>query len=241
LPTPFKRGDDVEMTSDGSNPLIARIQTLFQRDLALENDSLRQENQILRSKLGARVPLTDADRRILVRFGLRIKERLHEIASIASPESRAKWTFDNTPRMAGRPRKSPEAEALVVNLAEENSAWGYTRIAGELKKLGHIVSPSLVRDVLRRHGLPTAPNRKGATWKQFIQSHLDVTWAADFFAEEVLPCRCLIHDRDSVFIAFDAIIRTDGIVQFPLLTRITLRTPRRLNATPVSAGFSIWR
>ena len=62
---------------------------------------------------------------------------------------------------------------------------GYKRISGELKKLGHRACPSYVRDVLRRHGLPPAPNRKGLSWKQFLQSHLDATWAADFFTEEV--------------------------------------------------------
>src|ERR1035437_1853131 len=59
-----------------ANPLIAKVQQLFSRDLALENDYLRQENQILRSKLGPRVPLTEADRRRLVKYGLRIKSRL---------------------------------------------------------------------------------------------------------------------------------------------------------------------
>lgn len=42
-----------------------------------------------------------------------------------------------------------------------------------------------MREVFRRLGLPPAPNRKGPSWKQFLQSHLEVTWAADFFTEEV--------------------------------------------------------
>ena len=41
-------------------PLITTIQQLFSEDLARENDFLRQENKILRSKLGRRVPLTGA-------------------------------------------------------------------------------------------------------------------------------------------------------------------------------------
>ena len=52
--------------SKSTNSLIAKIDQLFNRDLALENDYLRQENRILRSKFGRRVPLTEADRRILV-------------------------------------------------------------------------------------------------------------------------------------------------------------------------------
>jgi hypothetical protein len=56
---------------NSANPLVARVHQLFSHDLALENDYLRQENRILRSKFGTRVPLTEADRRILVKYGLK--------------------------------------------------------------------------------------------------------------------------------------------------------------------------
>jgi len=181
-------------------PLITTIQKLFSEDLAKENDFLRQENKILRSKLGKRVPLTDADRRLLVRYGLPIKQRLAEVISIVSPETllawhrrmkQQKWTFDNSPKRPGRPAKTKDTEELALRMAEEN-AWGYVRIAGELKKLGHTISPSWVRDLLKKHGLPPCPQRMGLSWKQFIQSHLDVTWAADFFTEEVWTCCGLV-------------------------------------------------
>jgi hypothetical protein len=45
-------------SQNSANPWIAMVQQLFSRDLPLENDYLRQENKILRSKLGARVPLS---------------------------------------------------------------------------------------------------------------------------------------------------------------------------------------
>jgi putative transposase len=179
---------------NSANPLVAKVQQLFSHDLALENDYLRQENKILRSKFGTRVLLTEADRRILVKYGLKIKARLADIISIAKPETllawnrrqkHKKWTFEHQPPKAGRPRKSSQTEALIVRLTEENNSWGYKRISGELKKLGHQACPSYVRDVLRRHGLPPVPRRKGLSWKQFLQSHLEVTWATDFFTEEV--------------------------------------------------------
>jgi putative transposase len=97
---------------------------------------------------------------------------------------RQKWTFDNTPKRPGRPSKAKVTEELALRMAEQN-AWGYGRIAGELKKLGHHISPSCVRDLLKKNGFPPCPRRKGLSWKQFIQSHLDVMWAADFFTEEV--------------------------------------------------------
>jgi len=58
-----------QQSRNSANPLIAKVQRLFSRDLALENDYLRQENKILRRKLGSRVPLTEADRRVLVKYG----------------------------------------------------------------------------------------------------------------------------------------------------------------------------
>ena len=68
-------------------PLTTRIQKLFSEDLAKENDFLRQESKILRSKFGKRVPLTETDRRILVRYGMPIKDRLWELISIVCLET----------------------------------------------------------------------------------------------------------------------------------------------------------
>ena len=171
--------------------LITKIANLFNRDLALQNDYLRQENKILRSKLGKRVPLNDSERRLLVKYGLPIKDHLHGIMSIVRPETllawhrrlkKQKWTFAH--KKAGRPPKPEQTEKLVIRLAEDNG-WGYRRIAGEMEKLGHDLCPGTVRNILIKHGLPPAPRRKGMSWRKFIQSHLDVAWAADFFTEEV--------------------------------------------------------
>lgn len=272
---------------ESGQPLIAQIRKLFRRDLALENDYLRQEDKILRGKLGKRVSLTERERRILVRYGMRIKDRLGDVACIVKPETilrwnrrmkQMKWTYDNTPKKPGRPPKAKEAEELVVRLAEDNGMWGYTRIAGELRKLGHRASPSYVRDILKKQGIPPSPQRKGLSWKRFIQSHMDVTWAADLFTEEVWSlsglatcyvlffihlgtrrvwvagctphpnaawmtqqarnfcmvvddsdekCRCLIHDRDTVFLPFDGILRTE--------TMRIVKTPPR---TPLCNAFA---
>ena len=55
-----------------------------------------------------------------------------------------------------------------------------------VQHLGYNVSDQTVGNILKRHGLPPAPERqKTTTWNEFIRSHLDVLVATDFFTTEV--------------------------------------------------------
>jgi hypothetical protein len=77
-------------------------------------------------------------------------------------------------------------------MAQENGSWGYDRIAGALANLGHHIADQTVGNVLKRHGIPTAPKRSQATtWKDFISAHMAVLAGSDFFTVEVLTCRGL--------------------------------------------------
>jgi transposase len=57
----------------------------------------------------------------------------------------------------------PELEALIVRMAQENRSWGYDRIVGALANLGLTVSNQTVGNVLKRHGIAPAPERKTTT------------------------------------------------------------------------------
>jgi putative transposase len=82
-----------------------------------------------------------------------------------------KWTY---PHRTGRPPVSAEITARIDRLATENHSCGYQRIQGELLKLGHGVSASTIRRVLKaatedppgaetahRHDLVAVPARLG--------------------------------------------------------------------------------
>jgi putative transposase len=55
------------------------------------------------------------------------------------------------------------------------------------------ISDQTVGNVLRRHGLPPAPERKRTTtWAAFIRTHLALLAGTDFFTAEVLTLRGLV-------------------------------------------------
>jgi putative transposase len=82
-------------------------------------------------------------------------------------------------------------------MASENPTWGYTRIQGALKNVGHRVGRSTIARILRAAGIPPSRQRP-MTWRTFIQAHWPALVAADFFTSEVWTARGLV----TYFVAF---------------------------------------
>ncbi|PYR81511.1 MAG: hypothetical protein DMG18_16190, partial [Acidobacteria bacterium] len=85
-------------------------------------------------------------------------------------------------RAPGRPRTAIEIAALVVRFATENQTWGYLRMQGALANLGHKLARNTIANILKRHGIASAPERSRRTmWKDFLRRHLDQIVATNFF------------------------------------------------------------
>jgi transposase InsO family protein len=77
------------------------------------------------------------------------------------------------PLMANR--VAPEVEALIVELALELPAYGQVRIANELRKRGHSISPAGVRGVWQRNDLETTKKRLKALEAKVAQDGIVLT------------------------------------------------------------------
>ena len=176
--------------------LLAYITGTVDQELLLRNEYLVTENRILRNQITGRMRLTDGERKMLADIGYKLgKQALAGVATIVKPDTILAWhrklvayKFDGSQQRQspGRPKIDQELEALIVRIARENRSWGYDRIVGALANLGLTVSDQTVGNVLKRHGIAPAPERKTTTtWKEFIRTHMDVLVATDFFTAEV--------------------------------------------------------
>ena len=93
----------------------------------------------------------------LAEIGKRLgRKALAQVACVAKPDTILAWyrkliaqKFDGSKHRnyPGRPPIEAKLEALIVQMAKDNSGWGYDRIVGALANLGYIVSDQTVGDV----------------------------------------------------------------------------------------------
>jgi putative transposase len=176
------------------------------KELAQVVEYLKAENRILRERLPKRLDVTPKERATLLRLGRKLGTKIRSVITIVTPRTFLRWlkADDGTPATAkpnskrGRKPTLDEVRALILKLAREN-AWGYTRILGELKKLGvGKLSRATVANILKDNGLDPGPRRGEGTWDDFLKRHAETLWACDFFSTKVWTMSGLVD----VFVLF---------------------------------------
>src|SRR5688500_16244481 len=175
---------------------LLRCRSVATRDLELL--ALRHEVRVLRRRT-KRIAWRPGDRLVLTALS-RCLPRVDWLVLPVRPETllrwhqeliRRKWATFGRRRTPGRPPLPATSRDLVLRLAQENPRWGYQRIRGELLKLGHTVSATTIRSLLRRRGVPPAPRRAGLSWRAFLRAHAAGVLACDFFTVETLRLQTL--------------------------------------------------
>jgi putative transposase len=176
-------------------PLLLLLARLTDRELAGVVQYLKTENDILRSRLPKRINVTAREKQRLLKFGRPLGSAIKHLITIVSPRTFARWanaepiTRRPKSRPPGRPRTPDDLRELVLLLARENE-WGYTRILGELKKLGICsICRSTVVNILKEAGLDPCPKRGEPTWSEFLNAHAATLWQCDFFSHKALTWR----------------------------------------------------
>jgi len=160
---------------------------------------LIEENRLLHRQVGSRrIRFTDLDRRRLAARAHRVgRATLRQITTVATPDTLLRWHRQliarkwSYARKPGRRGVLLEIRLLVVRMAEENPTWGYTRIQGALKNLGHRVGRSTIARMLKAAGLPPVPQRP-TSWQTFLKAHWGAIAGADFFTTEVWTWQGLV-------------------------------------------------
>ena len=85
------------------------------------------------------------------------------------------------------PPTAKDIRELIVRVARENPTWGYTRLRGALKNLGHELGRNTIKRLLAEHGIAPAPERgRSMSWSTFLKAHWGAIAATDLFTVEVV-------------------------------------------------------
>lgn len=148
------------------------------------------------------------------------------------PRDRLPWPLKN--------QTSPEIVNLVWRVHDENPAWGRWRIAQTLWRLLLFLSPSTIRNILKRPRPKKRPFWKPK--KPLINFHIDINLAILYYysVSERLPCSRMrvrdsnpaLHGRGFSFIntisllifcalIYKSVFRTSLLDTCPALNKIT--------------------
>ena len=175
-------------------PLLFFLAKCSRNQLIRQIEFLQAENEILRKRLPKyRLRLTLEEKKRLIKLGTAVGPSLHKLITIVAPCTYRRWIQNLTnyvpQKHIGRPRKSDVIRELVLKIAKE-TRWGYTRILGELRKLGyHSISRQTVVNILKREGIDPWPQRGSGSWDELLKMHAETLWQCDFFSKRLISRR----------------------------------------------------
>lgn len=163
------------------------------RDPEAELLLLRHQLRVVRRQV-KRPHLDRTDRAIMAALSRRVS-RAALVGMLVKPETvlgwhrelvKRKWAAFGRRRGPGRPGLDSELQNLILKMAKENPKWGCVRVRGELIKLGHVVSASAIRKLLRRNRIGPAPFRSRQTWKAFLRAQAGAIVLTDFLSVDTV-------------------------------------------------------
>jgi putative transposase len=154
---------------------------------------LQHQLRVVRRQV-KRPQLNVADRTIMAALSRRTS-RASLVGILVQPETvlgwhrelvRRRWAAFGHRRGPGRPALDPEFQQLILRMAKDNPSWGCVRVRGELLKLGHRVSATAIRKLLRRNRVGPAPLRSRQTWKAFLRAQASAIGLTDFLSVDTV-------------------------------------------------------
>lgn len=166
------------------------------RQLVKYIEYLKEENRILRARLPQEIHTRRDERARLLKFGRPVGQAIKELISIVTPQTFYRWVREakrqKPPKGTRTNSKRRDLRELVLRIAKE-TGFGYTRILGELRKLGiRKICLQTVKNIIKEHGENPGPKRGPGTWNEFLAIHAKTLWAADFFTKRVITKRGFI-------------------------------------------------
>jgi len=168
------------------HPLLLLIASKVDRELAKHVQYLKVENQILRARIPKQIHTTKDERARLLKFGKPLGKDIDRLITIVTPGTFHRWVREEIlgrfPRMRRRNRRQLRT---LVRIIAETTGFGYTRILGELRKLGiRRICRQTVKNILKEEGIDPRPKKGDGTWDEFLKVHAQTLWACDFFTKK---------------------------------------------------------
>jgi putative transposase len=190
------------------HPLLALIASASNNELAKYVEFLKEENRILRARVPGQIHTKPDERSRLLKLGKALGQAIEELITLVAPSTFYRWCREEhsgkrKKNPKGGQRKPREIRELVLEIARTTN-FGYTRIIGELRKLGiKGISRQTVRNILKEEGIKPGPDKTSDCWDNFVKRHAETLWATDFFSIKTVTTRGLREMYLLVFLCLE--------------------------------------